>query len=67
MRSGRLTLNGLLWPGNRLLPVQANVAEADSWPLLLTFQDVDRVISAVPIDGPTMGQRRIAGTYEKVT
>jgi hypothetical protein len=54
------------WPGNRLLPVEANVAEAESWPLLLTFQEVDGVISAVRIDGPTVGQRRLAGNYQKV-
>jgi len=44
-----IALDGLLWPGNRLLPVEADVAEAESWPLLLTFQDLDVILKAVRV------------------
>ncbi|MGH7268599.1 MAG: hypothetical protein ACREMB_27605 [Candidatus Rokuibacteriota bacterium] len=62
---GGLTLDGLLWPRNRLLPVEADVFEAESWPFLLAFLEAGGVIQAVRVDGPTVGQRRVAGTYEK--
>ncbi len=57
---GGLPVDGLLWPRNRLLPVGSNVAEAESWPFLLTFLEADGVIAGVRIDGP-----RMAGHYEK--
>jgi hypothetical protein len=65
LRGGGLTLDGFLWPRNRLLPIEPNVVEAESWPFLLTFEEVGGVIGAVRIDGPTVGQRRIAGTYRR--
>jgi hypothetical protein len=58
---GGLVLDGLLWPGNRLLPVGPDVVEAESWPFLLTFLES----GGLRIDGPMVGQRRVAGTYER--
>ena len=63
---GGLVLDGLLWLGNRLLPVGPDAVEAESWPFLLTFLEADGVVSGMRIDGPMVGQRRVAGTYEKV-
>jgi hypothetical protein len=60
-----LVLDGLLWPGNRLLPVAPGVVEAESWPFVLTFLEADGVVSGMRIDGPMVGQRRVAGTYER--
>jgi hypothetical protein len=61
-----LVLDGLIWPGNRLLPIGFDVVEAESWPFVLTFLETDGVISGLRIDGPMVGQRRVAGTYEKL-
>jgi hypothetical protein len=67
LRGGGLTLDGLLWPSNRLLPLGPDVAEAESWPLHLTFLEAaDGLVSAVRIEGPAIGQRRLAGTYGRV-
>jgi hypothetical protein len=63
---GGLVLDGLLWPGNRLLPVGPDAVEAESWPFVLTFQEADGVVSGLRIDGPMVGQRRVAGTYARV-
>jgi hypothetical protein len=60
--AGGLVLDGLLWPGNRLLPVGPDVVEAESWPFLLTFLEGD----GLRIDGPMVGKRRVAGTYARV-
>jgi hypothetical protein len=62
---GGLVLDGLLWPGNRLLPVGPDVVEAESWPFVFTFLEEDGMVAGVRIDGPMVGQRRVAGTYEK--
>jgi len=61
-----LVLDGLLWPSNRLLPVAPTIFEAESWPLVLRFVEVDSDIRAVRIDGPLIGGRRLAGDYEQV-
>lgn len=58
---GALVLDGLLWPGNRLLPVGPDVVETESWPFLLTFLEG----GGLRIDGPMVGQRRVAGTYAR--
>jgi hypothetical protein len=60
-----LVLDGLLWPGNRLLPVGSDAAEAESWPFVLTFLETDGVVSGLRIDGPMVGRRRVAGTYAR--
>jgi hypothetical protein len=62
---GGLVLDGLLWPGNRLLPVGPDEVEAESWPFVLTFLEVDGVIAGMRIDGPMVGQRRVAWTYRR--
>jgi hypothetical protein len=62
---GGLVLDGLLWPGTRLLPVEADVLEAESWPFRLTLLTEDGKIGALRIDGPAVGHRRVAGIYRK--
>jgi hypothetical protein len=66
LQDGCLRLDRLLWPGNRLLPVGPDVAEAESWPLRLTFAEADGRVTAVRIEGPVIGERRLAGTYDRV-
>jgi hypothetical protein len=57
-----LVLNGLLWPGNRLLPLAPGVFEPESWPLVLRFTEVGGQIRAVQVEGPLV----VAGEYGKV-
>ena len=52
-------LDGLLWPGNRLLPVGPDAVEAESWPFVLTFLEN----GDLRIYGPMVGQRRVAGVH----
>jgi hypothetical protein len=66
LRDGYLRLDRLLWPDNRLLPVGPDVAEAESWPLRLIFPEADGRVTAVRIEGPVIGERRLAGTYGRV-
>jgi hypothetical protein len=61
-----LVLDGLLWPGNRLVPLAPRVFEAESWPLVLRFTEVDGEIRAVQIEGPLVAGRHLAGNYERV-
>ena len=66
LQGAGLVVDGLLWRGNALLPLAANVFEAQSWPLFLTFLEQDGEIRSMRIDGPVVGGRPLAGVYEKV-
>jgi hypothetical protein len=50
---GRLVVDGLLWPGNRLLPAHGNVFEAEAWPFELVF-DVEAAggVGRLTLRGP---------------
>jgi hypothetical protein len=67
VRDAGLVLDGLLWPRNRLLPVAPGVFEAESWPRLLTFEDVDGEVRAVRFEGPHVDYlQHCKGIYEKI-
>jgi hypothetical protein len=66
VRDGGLVLDGLLWPRNRLVSIAPSVFEAESWPLVLTFQDGDTETRAVRIEGPQVSPLNCSGIYDKV-
>jgi hypothetical protein len=66
LQGAALVLDGLLWPGNRLVPLAPRVFEPESWPLVLRFTELDGEIRAVQIEGPFVAGRQLAGDYERV-
>jgi hypothetical protein len=67
VRDGQPVLDGLFWPGNRLLPRGPDAFDAEGWPFHLTFEgDAGGVVAALRIDGPALPHRRPAGRYLRV-
>ena len=61
-----LVVNGLLWPENRLLAVEPDVFEAESWPVVLRFLEMEGEIRAVRVEAPVVAGRRLDAVYERV-
>lgn len=67
VRDDTLVMDGLLWPGNRLLPRAPRAFDAEAWPFRLTFETEARGdLVRFRLDGPNLAWGRFAGVYEKL-
>ena len=53
LHEGRLVMNGLLWPDNRLLRKGDNVFDAESWPFEVVFESAaEGAVGRLSVRGP---------------
>jgi hypothetical protein len=65
---GRLTLTGVLWPTNALLPVTRNVFDVEAWPLRVTFEeDGAGTVRALGWTGSRLSWGGPTGVFTRVT
>jgi hypothetical protein len=59
--AGRLSLSGVLWPTNALLPIADGLFDLEAWPFQITFDD-----RGLSWSGPRLWWGGPAGRYERV-